>query len=136
MTIDACGRPRGTRCSDLGARLMTRTGPSAWWPDMDRCPISKLTRAQAHLLASLSLPGHDTHSYRMWNGIYRSLRIRGLIDRNLRLTNDGRAALAQCKFFSPLFTASLTDRSRMAVRRQKRRAAAEGSIDITTWTFR
>jgi len=104
---------------------MTRTGPSARWPDMDRYPISKLTRAQAHLLASLSLPGHDPHSYRMWNGIYRSLRIRGLIDRNLRLTNDGRAALAQCKFFSPLFTAS-----------QKRRAAAEGSIDITTWTFR
>jgi hypothetical protein len=45
----------------------------------------------------------------MWNGIYRSLRIRGLIDSNLRLTNDGRAALAQCKFFSPPFTANLTD---------------------------
>src|SRR5262249_28346527 len=47
----------------------------------------------------------------MWNGIYRSLRIRGLVDRNLRLT-DGRAALAQCKFFSPLFTASLTNQAR------------------------
>src|SRR5262249_17337948 len=90
---------------------MTRTGPSARWPDMDRCPISKLTRAQAHLLASLSLLGHDPHSYRMWNGIYRSLRIRGLVDRNLRLTDDGRTALAQCKFFSPLFTASLINQS-------------------------
>src|SRR5262249_36183476 len=69
------------------------------------------TTVNSHLLASLSLPGHDPHSYCMWNGIYRSLRIRGLVDRNLRLTDDGRAALAQCKFFSPLFTASLTNQS-------------------------
>jgi len=93
---------------------------------MDRCPISKLTRAQAHLLASLSLPGHDPNSYRMWNGIYRSLRIRGLVDRNLRLTDDGRAALAQCRFFSPLFTASLTNQSTWyeGVHRHGRRLSA------------
>src|SRR5262249_28176058 len=97
--------------------------------------------AQADTRRGLTLLGHDA---RMMPGSScfiprrprRSLRICGLIDRNLRLTNDGRAALLQCKFFSPLFTASLNERSRMAVRRQKRRDEAEGSIDITTWTFR
>jgi len=109
----SCGqRRRAPSPRRLGARLMTRTGAiRAVGRNMNRCPISKLTRAQAHLLASVSLPGHDPHSYRMWNGIYRSLRIRGLVDRNLRLTDDGRAALTQCKFFSPPFTASLTYQS-------------------------
>jgi hypothetical protein len=75
-----------------------------------RCPRTHLTRGEFELMAAVCVGSYDDR-YRIWNGILRALRIRGLLAGDLSLTENGRKAMADTSFVSRQFSQFLLSRN-------------------------